>query len=195
MFRKIIIFTLLALVGQAHAQAPADAYPSKPIRMIVPFPPAGGTDILARLIASKLSEQHKWVMVIEKAWAQLHGGYDEISGRKMSGYGEVFESVTGSKSEELEVSDLSPAALTQRLEAAWAAKQIVEFASTRDGDDTQMRNGVRQNHAYALNGVSGGRFNLYNPLRNEHGEWEHLQNVDAAFIIENFETIVIGKGR
>ena len=94
MFRKIIIFTLLALVGQAHAQAPADAYPSKPIRLIVPFPPAGGTDILARLIASKLSEQHKWVMVIEnkpgaggtigisEAFKAAPNGYEMVIGQK-----------------------------------------------------------------------------------------------------------------
>ena len=94
MFRKIIIFTLLALVGQAHAQAPADAYPSKPIRLIVPFPPAGGTDILARLIASKLSEQHKWVMVIEnkpgaggtigisEAVKAAPNGYEMVIGQK-----------------------------------------------------------------------------------------------------------------
>ena len=94
MFRKIIIFTLLALVGQAHAQAPADAYPSKPIRLIVPFPPAGGTDILARLIASKLSEKNKWVMVIEnkpgaggtigisEAVKAAPNGYEMVVGQK-----------------------------------------------------------------------------------------------------------------
>lgn len=94
MFKKIIIFALLVLVGQALAQAPADAYPSKPIRLIVPFPPAGGTDILARLIASKLSEQHKWVMVIEnkpgaggtigisEAVKATPNGYEMVIGQK-----------------------------------------------------------------------------------------------------------------
>ena len=94
MFKKLIIFALLALLGQAYAQAPADAYPSKPIRLIVPFPPAGGTDILARLIASKLSEQHKWVMVIEnkpgaggtigisEAVKATPNGYEMVIGQK-----------------------------------------------------------------------------------------------------------------
>ena len=55
MFRKIISVALLtfALVGLAQAQA--GTYPSKPIRMIVPFPPAGGTDIMARLVSNKLT--------------------------------------------------------------------------------------------------------------------------------------------
>jgi tripartite-type tricarboxylate transporter receptor subunit TctC len=42
-----------------------DQYPSKPIHLIVPFPPAGGTDILARLVANKLSETMKWSIIVE----------------------------------------------------------------------------------------------------------------------------------
>ncbi len=54
-------FVLLLLAGMsAHAAAPASVYPSRPIRMIVTFPPGGGTDIVARAVGQKLSE----------AWAQ-----------------------------------------------------------------------------------------------------------------------------
>ncbi len=48
--------------GTAHAQA---AYPAKPIRLIVPFPPGGGTDMIARAVAQKLTEQHKWNVVVD----------------------------------------------------------------------------------------------------------------------------------
>src|SRR3978361_2311404 len=52
----------LALATVAFAQS---TYPTKPIRMIVPFPPGGGTDILARLVANKLTESVGWQIVVD----------------------------------------------------------------------------------------------------------------------------------
>ncbi|KQP12017.1 LacI family transcriptional regulator [Pseudorhodoferax sp. Leaf267] len=72
----------------------AQAYPSKPIRMIVPFPPGGGTDILSRLIAAKFTELSKWTVVadnragaggtvgIAEAVRAAPTGYDMVMGQK-----------------------------------------------------------------------------------------------------------------
>jgi tripartite-type tricarboxylate transporter receptor subunit TctC len=51
----------LALMGEAHAQA----YPSRPIQMILSFPPGGATDILARAIGQRLAVELKQPIVID----------------------------------------------------------------------------------------------------------------------------------
>ena len=51
----------LLLAGAASAQP----YPTKPIRFIVPYPPGGGTDIVARLVAAKMGESLGKPVVVE----------------------------------------------------------------------------------------------------------------------------------
>src|SRR5688572_31054356 len=46
----------LCCAGYAQAQAPAQAWPAKPIRMLVGAPPGGTSDILVRLLGAKLTE-------------------------------------------------------------------------------------------------------------------------------------------
>jgi tripartite-type tricarboxylate transporter receptor subunit TctC len=48
----------------AHAQ-PADTFPSKPFRLVVPFPPGGGTDILARIVGQQMTEAMGQPVVID----------------------------------------------------------------------------------------------------------------------------------
>ena len=56
-----IVFLLLAVttsvLASAQVAAAEDAYPTRPIRLIVPFPPGGPTDVMGRLISQALSDQ------------------------------------------------------------------------------------------------------------------------------------------
>ncbi len=54
-----------AVFSAAAVRAADDAYPSKTIRLIVPFPPGGGTDIVARTVAAKLTERWKVPVVVD----------------------------------------------------------------------------------------------------------------------------------
>jgi tripartite-type tricarboxylate transporter receptor subunit TctC len=61
-----LIVALLPLQSIAQAaDGDASAFPSRPVRMIVPFPPGGPTDVTARLFAQKLGEQWGQAVVIE----------------------------------------------------------------------------------------------------------------------------------
>jgi tripartite-type tricarboxylate transporter receptor subunit TctC len=65
--RQLLLFAIgmfLVCTG-APAQPAAEVYPAKPIRFILPFPPGGGTDILGRVIAERLTVNLGQPVVIE----------------------------------------------------------------------------------------------------------------------------------
>jgi tripartite-type tricarboxylate transporter receptor subunit TctC len=66
--RRMVIAAAAGLAfacGHALAQTAAEAYPAKPIRFILPFPPGGGTDILGRIIAERLTANLGQPVVLE----------------------------------------------------------------------------------------------------------------------------------
>lgn len=90
----VLACALGSVQAQTAVPAAAGAYPSKPIRLIVPFPPGGGTDILSRLVATKLTEANQWTVVpdnkpgaggtigITEAVKAAPTGYDIVMGQK-----------------------------------------------------------------------------------------------------------------
>ena len=78
----------LSAVAQAPAAGPAAAgYPNKPVTFIVPFPAGGGTDIAARLVATRLTA--KWgqsVVVENRAGAAGIVGADAVAKARPDGY-------------------------------------------------------------------------------------------------------------
>ena len=82
--KKILASLFLALfAGLAFAQA----YPAKPIRIIVAYPPGGGTDVLARLVGKFLNDSIKQSVVIEnRAGANGGIGRDLVAQSPADGY-------------------------------------------------------------------------------------------------------------
>ena len=52
-------------VAQAHAQAKAEAFPTRPVRMVVPFAPGGASDFVARIIQPRMTELLDQQVVVE----------------------------------------------------------------------------------------------------------------------------------
>ncbi len=62
-FAKVMLAMVMGFsLSSAIAQ---EVYPSKPIRLIVPFPPGGSTDIFARMLGDKLSQSWKQPIIVE----------------------------------------------------------------------------------------------------------------------------------
>src|SRR5438034_477397 len=57
--------TMVPAAGNLAAQSPADKYPDRPIKIIVPFAPGGSTDILARVIGQKMTENWGQTVIVE----------------------------------------------------------------------------------------------------------------------------------
>jgi tripartite-type tricarboxylate transporter receptor subunit TctC len=88
MFR--LIAALLACFAFA-VPAQAQTYPTKPIRLIVPFPPGGGTDFVSRTVATELAKSTGWTVVVEnKAGAAGTIGLVEASRAPNAGYDMVM---------------------------------------------------------------------------------------------------------
>ena len=78
---------LVALSCVAPGPAQADTYPTKPITMIVPYPPGGATDIIGRVLGQQLSEKlGKPVVVENRAGAGGNIGASAAAQAKPDGY-------------------------------------------------------------------------------------------------------------
>jgi len=85
LIRLVLLATAAALLGTGGAFA--QAYPSRPISMIVPFPPGGNTDIMARALQNELSKAlNGTVIVVNKGGAAGTIGMIELTRAQPDGY-------------------------------------------------------------------------------------------------------------
>ncbi|MDR2300065.1 MAG: tripartite tricarboxylate transporter substrate binding protein [Comamonas sp.] len=89
--RRATRLALAAAALSAFAAAPAafasGDYPNKPIRLVVPYPPGGPTDIVARVVAQKLQEQlGQSIIVDNKPGAGANLGAEQVARSTPDGY-------------------------------------------------------------------------------------------------------------
>src|SRR5690349_19387334 len=84
LLRRTFVAAALAL---AAAGAAAQAYPARPVRVIIPFPPGGTLDTLGRALAQKLAEQTGQAFVVEnKPGGNGVIGADQVAKAQADGY-------------------------------------------------------------------------------------------------------------
>ena len=82
--------TCIALV-LAIGEAAAQSYPAKPVRIIVPFPPTGGSDVIARIFAPRLSEAlGQQVLIDNRSGANGNVGTELVARATPDGYTLLF---------------------------------------------------------------------------------------------------------
>jgi tripartite-type tricarboxylate transporter receptor subunit TctC len=84
--RHVLAAALAAAAPSVFAQA-AGGWPARPVRLVVPFPPGGGTDATSRLIAEKFTSLLGWTMVVDnKPGAGGNIGIDIVAKAAPDGY-------------------------------------------------------------------------------------------------------------
>ena len=91
LFGRIAVVAIVACVSSGVASA--QAYPTKPVRIVVPFAPGGGTDVIARHLATGLSESLKRQFIVDnRAGANGIVGTEIVARAPADGYTLLFVS-------------------------------------------------------------------------------------------------------
>lgn len=81
--RALVLIASALTIPAAFAQA----WPAKPVRLVVPFPAGGGTDTIAREVANKVSVNAKWTFVVDnKPGSGGNIGIDSVAKSPADGY-------------------------------------------------------------------------------------------------------------
>ncbi|MCJ9712623.1 tripartite tricarboxylate transporter substrate binding protein, partial [Bordetella hinzii] len=87
MARRARAVLLAGIAGLTVSAAAAAAYPERPIRLIVPYPPGGATDVIGRVLAQEMTGALGQSVVVEnRAGAAGNIGADQVAKANPDGY-------------------------------------------------------------------------------------------------------------
>ena len=93
---SVVAATISLSVMPAFAAEPDSAYPSKPVKLIVPYPPGGGTDIIARMVTNRFTETFKQQFIVEnRGGAGSVLGTEAVARSAPDGYTLLFATSAG----------------------------------------------------------------------------------------------------
>ncbi len=139
-----------------------DGYPTKPIRLVVPFPPGGGTDLIARTVAQKLTETLKWTIVIDnRPGAGGNLGVDLVAKAPADGYTLVMGQTSNlainpslySKLPYDPLKDLTPVVLVSNSPIVFAVSETSPYKTFADVVAASKKNPGKITLGYSGNGT------------------------------------------
>ncbi|QDJ51215.1 tripartite tricarboxylate transporter substrate binding protein [Bordetella hinzii] len=157
--RHALALALLSVLAPAQA---ADAYPSRPITLIVPFAAGGGADVVARLMASKLPAHlgGQTVIVDNKAGASGNIGAGQVARAPADGYTFLLTNSTLTINAALNMrgtpdvrKTLAPVSLLVSAPVALGVNQAVPAKTVPELVDYIKKNGDRLSYSSCGNGT------------------------------------------
>ena len=164
--RSSITMLLWFILGSTSGAALAQAYPTKPVRILVGFAPGGGTDIMARAVGAKMSESLKQQFIIEnRPGANANVAAKLAAEAPADGYTILFMSVAHIMSKPVYKNlgydierDLTPITVVSEVSNVLAAhpslpaktiKEVIALARAKPGELTYATSGVASPEHFA----------------------------------------------
>ena len=171
---------LIAVLGPMAARAQGQTFPTRFVRLVVPFPPGGGTDAIARVVSGTLSSIWGQQMVVEnKGGGATSIGTDSVAKADPDGYTVLLQSMPLAVNKFLfktlpydPVTDLAPVSLicdypnvmaVPVTSPAHTVKEFIEYARANPGKATYASSG----HGTSVH-LSGELFNKMTGLKLQH---------------------------
>ena len=159
--RTLVVASLLSLAALAAPSLAQDAFPAKPVRLVVPYPPGGASDITARLLGQKLAEAWgQQVVVDNRPGANGIVALEHVAKQPADGYTLLFANLgpnainpaVYAKLPYDPIKDFTPITLTTLVPQVLVASPALEAKTLKDVIDFAKANPGKLNYGTGGNG-------------------------------------------